>query len=431
MKRLLVFIIVIIIAVPLALAGFVYYNYNSIGEEVVPELTLDVLGVEVASDGYEWHAPVFGGIMTKDLYGEASGEVPDCGTLGAQQLQLELPLGYTSTATLFLGETSVWTGGAADIGRYNFLDSGRYTLRVACERPPEQGRGYGVINFAASFVVVAQPRIEVSGEAIAQGDVMAIRVFNLPEAIVPTAETDLGALTFTSSPTPGTDADLGVRSMTGYVPIAYDRTPGSYTVSVRAGEQRWDVTLTVVEGEFARQDLEIDVWDPVISEANSWWAYQEYNNTIPPYFYTADESQYWQGPFVMPVDGAINTEYGLFRYTNGSPEAERHSGIDIDGENGTPVQAPAAGRVVFAGYLLNTGNTLVIEHGGGLKSYFYHMDSLAVGGEAMVAQGDLVGTVGTTGYSTGPHLHYEVRIGDQAINPMLLFSGEGGMMYFK
>lgn len=431
MKRLLVTLLVIIIAVPLVLFGFLYYSYNSVGEEVVPEVTIDVLGTGVKPDGYEWHTPVFGGIVTKDLYLRGTCEATDCGSLTSENLELEAPEGYTTNATLAIGDTQVWSGGAGDIEGYTFLDSGRYTLTLTCEKQPEQGKGYGVLNFAATFTVVAQPRIQLSAEGIGQGDVMAIGVYNLPEGVVPTAESEVGAVTFIPVATPGSDESLGVRTMAGYLPVAYNRAPGSYTVIVRAGEHRWDVTFTVVETAFPRQDLEIDVWDPVISEANSWWAYQEFNNTIPPFYYTTDENKYWQGAFIEPATGDINTEYGLFRYTNGEPDPSRHDGIDIDGEIGNPVVAPAAGKVVYAGTLLNTGNTLVIEHGGGLKSYFYHMDSLAVGVDAMVAQGDALGAVGTTGYSTGAHLHYEVRIGDQSIDPMLLFSGEGGLLYFE
>jgi len=94
---------------------------------------------------------------------------------------------------------------------------------------------------------------------------------------------------------------------------------------------------------------------------------------------------------------------------------------------GTPVKAPAAGRVVFAQYLLNTGNTVAIEHGAGLKTFYFHMDSLAVAEGETVAQGQKIGEVGTTGYSTGPHLHFEMRIANQAIDPFLMFEGKNAL----
>ncbi len=433
MKRLLITLLVIVLAVPLVLGGFLYFTYGSIDESVVPDTTVTVMGETVSADSYEWHAPVLGGLIFKDLYSTSGGKTKDCGTLDeGAEFTLSAPEGYESVASLLLGDSAVWTGKAEDIGQYTFLDSGQYTLTLSCEKFPDKGKPYGVFSYNATFVAVAGPRVEASADGVVQGDVLAVRLYNLPQDVQPTLETELGGgIPFVQSETPGNLDELGIKTMTAYVPVAYDRAPGDYAVSVRAGDQRWDIPCTVVEGEFTRQDLTIDVWDPVISEANSWWAYEQFNTTVPPLYGVGDAMCYWSGAFTRPHDGKINTEFGLFRYTNGSPDAERHAGIDIDGETGNPVLAPNNGKVLFAQYLLNTGNTLIIDHGGGLKSYFYHMDTLSVAEGAMVQKGDTVGTLGTTGYSTGPHLHYEVRIGDQAIDPTLLFEGTGGLYYYK
>ena len=82
--------------------------------------------------------------------------------------------------------------------------------------------------------------------------------------------------------------------------------------------------------------------------------------------------------------------------------------------------------MVFSDYLLNTGNTLVIEHGGGLKTYYFHLVERDVEVGDMVEAGQLLGKVGTTGYSTGAHLHFEVRIQDQNLDPFCFFEGTGG-----
>ena len=115
------------------------------------------------------------------------------------------------------------------------------------------------------------------------------------------------------------------------------------------------------------------------------------------------------------------------RYVNGSSVPERHGGIDIAAALGTPVLCPADGVVEYAGLLQLSGNTIVLEHGGGLKSYFYHMDSLNVSAGDREQQGQQLGTVGTTGYSTGPHLHYEVKIGRQSVSPWPLFDGSSSI----
>jgi murein DD-endopeptidase MepM/ murein hydrolase activator NlpD len=101
--------------------------------------------------------------------------------------------------------------------------------------------------------------------------------------------------------------------------------------------------------------------------------------------------------------------------------------MDIAAPEGTPVFAPNNGRVVMAERLLNTGNTIVIEHGGGLKSYYFHLSRIDVTPEDRVEKGALIGAVGSTGYSTGPHLHYEMRIGNRPINPSMLFEADAGL----
>ena len=131
--------------------------------------------------------------------------------------------------------------------------------------------------------------------------------------------------------------------------------------------------------------------------------------------------------FLQPVEGRISTPYGVLRYVNGSTTPERHGGIDIAAALGTPVLCPADGVIEYAGFLQLSGNTIVLEHGGGLKSYFYHMDSLDVATGDRVTQGSKLGEVGTTGYSTGPHLHYEVKIGRESVSPWPLFDGSSSI----
>jgi murein DD-endopeptidase MepM/ murein hydrolase activator NlpD len=139
-------------------------------------------------------------------------------------------------------------------------------------------------------------------------------------------------------------------------------------------------------------------------------------------FLTYDEEIYWRGTFLRPVDGGrITTPFGAIRITNNNVANPRHHwGIDIAAPTGTPVIATNYGRVVLAEFLMHTGYTIVIEHGGGLKSYHFHMNSIDVTYNEMVERGNLIGTVGSTGFSTGPHLHFEFRIGNQAINPLML-----------
>ena len=143
----------------------------------------------------------------------------------------------------------------------------------------------------------------------------------------------------------------------------------------------------------------------------------EFDKAIQPLKPVRDEQKYFEGKFILPATGKITTEFGAIRSVNGQLTTTRHSGIDIAAKRGTSVKASGAGRVLYAGKLQLTGNTVLIEHGFGLKTWYYHMDTLKVNTDEMVKQGDVIGTVGSTGFSTGPHLHFGMSVGGVFINP--------------
>jgi murein DD-endopeptidase MepM/ murein hydrolase activator NlpD len=129
-------------------------------------------------------------------------------------------------------------------------------------------------------------------------------------------------------------------------------------------------------------------------------------------------------PNMWALMGKINNEYGFRRNPFGGRTYEFHAGMDIDGERGDQILAPGAGRVVKAGWHGGYGNMLEIDHGNGLITRYGHMSKLAVAEGDAVVRGMLIGYVGSTGRSTGPHLHYELLLGDRAINPRRMLPPE-------
>ena len=122
------------------------------------------------------------------------------------------------------------------------------------------------------------------------------------------------------------------------------------------------------------------------------------------------DSSGWQGPFVRPVDGRVTGVYGSQRIYGGLPRSP-HWGLDLAAPTGTPVRAPAPGIVRLAdGPYLIEGNFVLLDHGAGLTSIYIHLDRIAVKAGDRVAGGDIIGTVGTTGRSTGPHLHWGLSL---------------------
>ncbi|HBR01528.1 MAG TPA: hypothetical protein DD738_02840 [Ruminiclostridium sp.] len=149
---------------------------------------------------------------------------------------------------------------------------------------------------------------------------------------------------------------------------------------------------------------------------------KEIDEKLDPLKPVSDQEPYWSGKFLMPVEGGRVTEadFGKRRYVNNAPTSYRHNGLDIGQDKGTPVMASNNGRVLIADKLIETGNTIVIEHGFGLKTWYYHMDELLVKTGDRVIQGEIIGKVGSTGFSTSPHLHFSATINNVFINPVTL-----------
>ena len=122
-------------------------------------------------------------------------------------------------------------------------------------------------------------------------------------------------------------------------------------------------------------------------------------------------------PTIWAHLGKINNEFGFRRNPFGGRSYEFHAGMDIDGERGDIVVAPANGIISKAGWQGGYGNMIEIDHGNGLKTRFGHLSKLAVKEGDPIQRGQLIGFVGSTGRSTGPHLHYELRLDEKPINP--------------
>lgn len=139
-----------------------------------------------------------------------------------------------------------------------------------------------------------------------------------------------------------------------------------------------------------------------------------------------DEGNYDDGGYVMPsgggggmiwpLSGPVTSEFGW--RTHPIFGSQRfHSGIDIGGDYGLPICAAQSGVVIEAGWIGGYGNTVMIDHGGGIVTLYGHNESLAVGVGQQVGQGQVIAYCGSTGNSTGPHCHFEVRLGGEPVSP--------------
>ena len=122
-------------------------------------------------------------------------------------------------------------------------------------------------------------------------------------------------------------------------------------------------------------------------------------------------------PFLQPVDGPLSSSFGRRRILNDQPR-NPHSGLDIAAVTGTPIEAPAPGKVTLTGDFFFNGNTVFMDHGGGLVTMYCHLSEITAQEGQWLARGDTLGLVGSTGRVTGPHLHWSVSLNGNRVDPV-------------
>lgn len=146
---------------------------------------------------------------------------------------------------------------------------------------------------------------------------------------------------------------------------------------------------------------------------------QQENELLMPIYLNNTEPRQWDGLFTSPVTPTIITApYGDARSYNGAPVTIYHSGVDFAGTIGTPIMAPANGTVVFADLLELRGNTVILDHGQGVFSAYFHLSEMFVAVGDVAVAGQAIAAGGSTGLSTGPHLHWDLRVHGVPVNGM-------------
>ncbi len=204
------------------------------------------------------------------------------------------------------------------------------------------------------------------------------------------------------------------------MPIDLNAKIGEYDITAvfnegMASEYKINKKVKINSKTFKTQYLTVS--EELNSNNNDDKAIKEFIQYVKPARTESVPKKLWEGEFIMPVDGRLTTDFAEIRYVNNALSSTRHSGIDLAAPTGTEVKAPNNGKVTLAmNGLLSSGNTLVIDHGMGLFTSYYHLDTILVKTGDVVKKGDTIGTVGTSGFSTGPHLHYAVSIYNTYVN---------------
>jgi murein DD-endopeptidase MepM/ murein hydrolase activator NlpD len=204
--------------------------------------------------------------------------------------------------------------------------------------------------------------------------------------------------------------------------VDLEKAPGKYPFTIAAqtqgGEQvSCSATVEVHEGHFAVEKLTVQkqfVEPNPEQEARA----AEEQKRLRAIYDTVTPERLWDGKFRVPLDGEFKgSNFGKRRVLNGKPGSP-HSGVDFPAPTGTPVHAAQKGRVVLAEELFFSGNTVIVDHGLGIYTFYCHFSEIDVKVGDLVREGDVLGKVGATGRVTGPHLHWGLNVERARVNAL-------------
>lgn len=430
LKNLLLWILGVAFGVGLLLGAVLGVSWYFTGESDLPETgAVTFGGAALSENGWLWQVPLIGGVADRVLYNAPNLTVQALEEMTDAHPALTLPAWATDaqlTITADDTNTAVFTGTAAEYESFAFSANGSYTavlrawhlpagmaadalasgtkavvLDPGLEAPAQPTGWY---SYRFRFTLAANPAVTLSSDSVRQGGTLCLLVTGVLGTEVPAADTDLGTVSFERT-------DAGWR---GYLGAAYNAETGVHTVTLALGAQTITAEVTVAGRQFGTAE--------VAAETDDEAANTEFRNAIWPLYTAASGAKQWAGAWLCPVDySGILVDYGAVKTVNGKAVGRANSAL-LATAAGTQVSAPANGTVVFAGALTLTGNTVVIDHGCGVRTFLYGLGEIGTARGSAVTRGSAVGTAGDT-------LTVDVKIGSKSICPWDLFQGSGGLFW--
>jgi murein DD-endopeptidase MepM/ murein hydrolase activator NlpD len=302
-------------------------------------------------------------------------------------------------------------------------------MEKVARRPFPKGATKGAAAFCAAFLLLAAPRLLVPAtrESLraASGAMMDMAFEALEPGqpvlfVLKSPEVTAAIVHFRGqTAVVRADSSSGAEPM-GFIGIDLDVRPGAYPVDIQFEKKDGTVesfrgTITVRDRKFPSQRLRVpqEFVTPPRSEQERIRRESEIVNLI---FSQMTPEWLGDGPFIAPHPVAPWPNFGQRRVTNGVLSSV-HAGIDLPVPLGEPIRAVNRGRVVLASPLYLSGETVIIDHGLGVFSFYCHLSKLLVRRDDIVAKGAVIGNCGTSGRSTGPHLHWSMRVGASRVDP--------------
>lgn len=430
MKRFLLWLIGVALGVVLMLGAVMAVSYAFTGEGSMPDATVQYGGVQLEVNGYCWRVPLLGGVLDKVFASGQTLSVQKLGSLHDAHPALTLPEWATNALVRVESEngTILYEGDESGYETFLFPQNGGYKVTLTVWRLAEgekadqfeggktgdvrrnaglehPAKATGWYSYSFRFSIDASAEISLSAERVDQGGVVGVRITGMTGDTAPTIETDLGSVQCVRM-------EEGWRA---YIPAAYNASAGGHEVTFTVNGEAFTRTITVLTRDFGTVETQAE---PEATEA----ANAEFRNTIWPLYEQAAREKLWSGGFVCPAEEYMTLiDFGQTKVAGGQQTGRSNSTklYTIPGES---CLAPANGVVVVSRQLALTGNTVVIDHGCGVRSYLYGLASLSVSEGQTVEKGQSVGAL-------GEELTMDFKLSNKSVNPWLLFQSSGGLFW--
>lgn len=431
-KHILLWLVGVALGVAVLLGAVMAASYSFTTDGSRPDPGAQFGSVALAVNGSCWRVPLIGGMLDKAFYAPSTLSVQKLGVLYEAHPEVTLPE-WATHATLRitadgLGDAAYFDGTVEEYAGFLYPANGEYKAQLTVWRLPvgmtdvdfgqpadgailrnsgleRPARAAGYYQYSFRFTIQASAELELSAQRIEQGGVAALEISGMVGSGTPTVETDLGSVQCVRSP-------AGWRC---YIPAAYNASAGSHDIAVTVNGETLTIALGVSARDFGEAEAQPD--PPASAAAN-----EEFRNVIWAQYEAQARDKLWHGAFLCPVElYTVLLDYGQTRVMDGARTTQSNSTL-LYTIPGDPVRAPADGVVVVAQNLALTGNTIVIDHGCGLRSYLYGLADLHVEKGQSVARGDAIG-------QAGEELTMDFKIGSKSINPWPLFQTSGGLFW--
>lgn len=191
--------------------------------------------------------------------------------------------------------------------------------------------------------------------------------------------------------------------------------PGTYNIIIKAGKEKSKVSLNVKPAKFPVIRITLPEKKVFLSPEDLERAEQEERLLMS--IWQKISEKLWDGSFIYPIENELSTQFGTKRIIN-KKKISVHGGLDMRGKEGDEIRASNSGNVILAEGLFFGGNTIILDHGHGIYTIYMHLSEFNIKQGDAVSKGDIIGFVGSTGRSSGPHLHFGVKVFDISVNPV-------------